>query len=114
MIDYESIGSRIKYYRVTRGISQEELAEKTELSRVHISCIERGERIPSLAAIINIANALNVTVDELVSENLFFSDVSHESGEFDILYDCTQEESSIITKCMMVLKEILRSYKITK
>ena len=51
------------------------MAEKAELSRVHISCIERGERVPSLAAVINIANALNVTVDELVSDNLFFSEV---------------------------------------
>ena len=47
MIDIESIGSRVKYHRLRNKISQEELAELAQVSRVHISYLERGERIPS-------------------------------------------------------------------
>lgn len=45
MIDIESIGSRVKYHRLRNKISQEELAELAQVSRVHISYLERGERI---------------------------------------------------------------------
>lgn len=48
MIDIESIGSRVKYHRLRNKISQEELAELAQVSRVHISYLERGERIPSM------------------------------------------------------------------
>ena len=37
MIDIESIGSRVKYHRLRNKISQEELAELAQVSRVHIS-----------------------------------------------------------------------------
>ena len=70
MIDIESIGSRVKYHRLRNKISQEELAELAQVSRVHISYLERGERIPSMESFINIANALNVSADELLANNL--------------------------------------------
>ena len=113
-IDYVSIGSRIKYHRMKKGFSQEELADRTELSRVHISCIERGERIASLEAIVGIANALNTSVDSLLAESLFLSGNETVPHEMDVLLDCTPEESAILVKSMVALKKILRSYKITK
>ena len=70
MIDYSDVGARIRFFRAQSGLSQEELAELSKLSRVHISCIERGERIPSLEAIVNIANGLNISSDELLAGNL--------------------------------------------
>ena len=54
MIDIESIGSRVKYHRIRNKISQEELADLAQVSRVHISYLERGERIPSMESFINI------------------------------------------------------------
>lgn len=48
MIDIESIGSRVKLHRLANNISQEKLAELAQVSRVHISYLERGERIPSI------------------------------------------------------------------
>lgn len=113
-IDCADIGSRIKFHRREKHLTQEQLAEKTELSHVYISYLERGERMPRLDAIINIANALNVSADDLLSGNLLVSDSSSDSREFEALYDCTPEELSIILNCMAFLKEQLRGYKITK
>ena len=86
----------------------------TELSHVYISYLERGERMPRLDAIINIANALNVSADDLLSGSLLVSNSLHDSREFKTLYDCTAEELNIILKCMGFLKEQLKGYKITK
>ena len=113
-IDYGNIGERIRYNRLKNKMSQERLAELANLSNVFISYIERGERIPSLEAIINIANALNVSADELLAGNLFVSGIQHDADGFDILFDCSQEESTIIIKSMKTLKDILRGYRITK
>lgn len=112
-IDYERIGSRIKFRRVKNGVSQEELADQVGVSRVHISCIERGTRIPSLEAIISIANSLNVSTDELLSDSLFIAK-HREKQQYDDLLDCTQEEIEILLQSLSAIKNILRSYQISK
>lgn len=114
MIDYIDIGARIRFYRSQNNLSQEDLAERSRLSRVHISCIERGERIPSLEAVINIANSLNISSDELLVGNLLVTAASYDPHGFEILHDCSPEEIRIIKKTMISLKEALRSYKIAK
>ena len=79
-----SIGARIRYHRTINEISQEELAFRTQMSRVHIGYIERGERAPSLESVINIANALNVSADELLVGNLLVSESRLSTEELDI------------------------------
>ncbi len=113
-IDCKSIGARIKYYRGKNHLSQEELAEKAELSNVYISYLERGQRIPSLDTLITIANILGVSADDLLSGSLLVSSSLQEGREFDTLCDCSSEELSIIIKCMEFLKKLLKEYKISK
>ena len=113
-IDCTGIGTRIKYHRTKNQLSQENLAEMTDLSNVYISYLERGERTPSLEVIIRIANALNVSADDLLSGCLLVSNSKQDPQGIETLYDCTAEELSIILRCMRSLKEILGEYKITK
>ena len=40
-----SIGRKVKSLRIERGLSQEKLAEYVNMSREHISCIERGKNL---------------------------------------------------------------------
>ena len=113
-IDCEGIGARIKFHRLKKQLSQEQLAEMAELSNVYISYLERGERKPSLDAIISIANALSISADDLLSGCLLVSNSIHDPMVFETLYDCSAEELSIILKCMAFLKELLKGYRITK
>ena len=64
------IGKRIRQCREERGMKQEDLAEKTNLSVTYIGMIERGERLPRLNKFIEIANALKVTSELLLSDVL--------------------------------------------
>lgn len=113
-MDCVSIGARVRHHRKQSGLSQEELAEQAETSRVYISNIERGECAPSLEMIIKIANALNVSADDLLAGNLLSSSADGTEEEMDILFDCSQEESRILLESMRAIKQILRDYKITK
>ena len=61
-----SLGRRIKSYRLERELSQEKLAEKVEMSREHISCIERGKSPINIINLYRIADALDVDIKSLL------------------------------------------------
>ena len=67
---YPSIGKKIRKYRKERGMTQDELAEKTNLSTNHLGAIERAEKNLTLVNLINIANALDVTADMLLCDEI--------------------------------------------
>ena len=58
------IGQKIKYFRKKRGMTQEELAEKVDLSEKHISKIETGIHQPSIIAFFKIVKVLNIGIEE--------------------------------------------------
>lgn len=61
------LGQRIRERRKTLDITQERLARILEVTPQHISAIEKGKRVPSLAFIIKMAKELGVSIDYLVS-----------------------------------------------
>ena len=75
-MDYTRLGKRIRDERLMQRLTLENLAEKTEKSINFIGQIERGEGKPSLETLVDIANALGVTVDSLLSDNIKTSDNS--------------------------------------
>lgn len=56
---------RIKLARVEKGLSQEDLAALTDVTRQTIGLIEKGDYNPSLNLCIRIAKALDRTLDQL-------------------------------------------------
>ncbi|MGY6521456.1 MAG: helix-turn-helix domain-containing protein [Mongoliitalea sp.] len=62
----EKFGIRLKTLRKEKGLSQEELAERSGLNRPYISGIEQGKRNVSLEVMEKLAEALGVRMMELV------------------------------------------------
>lgn len=62
----KAFGRNVRKRRVVLGLSQEGLAERADLHRTYIGDIERGLRNVSLINIWKIANALELSVHELV------------------------------------------------
>lgn len=60
-----SIGLNITYYRKLQGLTQSQLAEKTSYSRNHIQQIETGNTVPSIVALLDIAEALHIPLTKL-------------------------------------------------
>lgn len=61
----KTLGEKIKYYRKIKGYSQEELAKKTNLSKMSIRRYEKGERQPGIETLKKIAFALDCQVSDL-------------------------------------------------
>ena len=59
-------GCRVRDLRVAQGMSQEALAQKSGLHRTYIGGVERGERNISLVNIEKIAQALNLTLVDII------------------------------------------------
>ena len=57
--------NRVKAYRAARSWSQEELAQRTGLSRAGISAMEIGRLVPSTAAALTLARVFGCTVEDL-------------------------------------------------
>ena len=83
-IDYKAIGVRIKAARARKGVTQGYIAEVTGLSTPHISNIETGNTKLGLPTIIHLANVLDVSVDELLCDNIHRSEkiFQNELAEF--------------------------------
>ena len=69
-MDIVDFGKRVKQKRIESNLTQEELAEKTDLRVGYIGRIERGKRLPSLDTFVIIADELNATADELLSNSI--------------------------------------------
>jgi DNA-binding Xre family transcriptional regulator len=63
-----SFGRRVRVLRRKKGWSQEELADRSGLTAVHISRIERGTREVRLTTILRLTAALEARPDELLGD----------------------------------------------
>lgn len=59
-------GERIRALRQQRGLNQEQLAELANLNRVTVAKYESGRVEPGAQALARIADAMDVTVDEIL------------------------------------------------
>jgi transcriptional regulator with XRE-family HTH domain len=59
------LGNRIRELRLSKRLSQEDLAERCNLDRTYISSVERGKRNVSLKNIAAIAISLEVSLSQL-------------------------------------------------
>ena len=64
-----NIGSKIKELRVAKGLTQEELADRAELSKGFISQLERDLTSPSIVTLVDILQCLGVSVSEFFAED---------------------------------------------
>ncbi len=72
MEDYNKIlisfGKNLRTIRLSKGLSQEELAFQADFDRTYISLLERGKRNLSLVNICRLADTLQVNVNELLKD----------------------------------------------
>lgn len=65
----ESIGKRLKDYRKKAGLTQQQVADKANISRSHYASLESDKYNPSLETLTNIANVLNIDTTLLLDKN---------------------------------------------
>ena len=108
MINYKAIGKRIRAARTKIEYTQEYLAELIGVTPPYISNIERGTTKLSLPTIINIANALEVSVDALLCDTIRQSEVIFKNEARELFQDCSSYELRVMVDVLKATKESLR------
>lgn len=110
-IDYVALGRRVKKLRKEQGIKQTELADALGISYQYMSMIETGKRQLSLSLLVDLANRLGATTDELLYGSLDSLNTRYDQDMEDILEDCTAEERTFILAMTKAAKFTLRAKK---
>lgn len=102
-LDYYQIGQRIRKFRKAHGLSQEELAERVNISTTHMSHIETGNTKLSLPVLVDIAAVLEVRTDDLLNTTAVATGSAID--EIAAVLDCcTSQQAKIITDIVKATK----------
>lgn len=94
------LAGNLKLYRNRRNWSQADLAEKSGLSVVYLSDIERGNKWPYLDTLVKLAEAFEMEVFELVKpQNALSADAASTVAKF------SEETTAIIEKSLEKMKK---------
>lgn len=103
-----TIAERIRLYRQQKGFSQAELAEKSTVNNKSLSRYELGSSIPPADALKNIADALGISADTLLSDDTTTIKDVELFKKFEIIQDMNDEDKSIVLR---FLDLTIRDYK---
>ncbi len=93
-----AIGERIREVRQARNMTLQMLAESTKLSVSMLSLVERGRASPSIGSLIVIANALGITMSDLIAE---------EPADNDIVVRASQHH--VVETAKHVVRRLIRA-----
>ena len=108
-LNYKELGKRIKIARIKADMTQEKLADTMGLSPSHMSNIETGTTRGSLSALVNIANTLSVTVDDLLYDSVIHARPQLERDIQQIVDDCNDYELRVVKEVTQSVVDALRA-----
>ena len=108
MIDFESIGQKVKQIRLRKGVTQEQLAEAVGVGVTHISHLETGSGTVSLKVFLAIVNYLDCSADEILCKEINTARPIVDNWLAELVADCDATEVKIIADTVTTLKQTLR------
>ena len=105
VIDYQQLGKRLAAQRKLCRLTQERLAEKTDLANNYISNIETGRSIPSLETLCKLCEALDVTPNDLLLPSATSSEVYMMDDIGQKIQKCSPKNRRIINGIIDVLEK---------
>lgn len=113
-MDYLLLGKKIRAARLAAGMSQEQLAEKVGLTSQHISHTEVATTKISLPALVKISNALDTSLDKLLSDSVYDSK-PHLLEDVQILFaDATPDETYVMLQAASAVKQAIRIRQLSR
>ena len=109
-MDYYKIGQKIRKIRKAHGLSQEELAERINISTTHMSHIETGNTKLSLPVFVEIAAALEVGTDDLLDHPATATTSAAMDEIGAVLERCSAQEAKVISAIVKAAKMSMDKY----
>ena len=109
--DYVAIGERIRAIRVSKGMSQADLAFAAHLATSNVSDIELGKTKMWLATFVKLVEALQVSADSILRPDVPEVNSLYQREYAQLLTDCTPSEIETIMKIAKEVKASLHAKK---
>ena len=109
-MDYCEIGRKIRMYRKSLNLSQEQLAEKIWISPTHMSHIETGSTKLSLPVLVDIARVLGVSTDDLLGNRCYSTDSCNNEVQ-SIINSCSPSEATLMVEILKSVKTTIENHK---
>ena len=107
-VNSKAMGRRIKAARRKAAMTQARLAEEVGISEVHVSNLESGTGNPSLATLVDIANVLSVSTDELLCDSVVCCKPVFQKEILETTADCDDYEIRVLSYILKAAKMALR------
>jgi len=107
-INYKLLGKRIKEIRERSTLTQEDLADLADVTPQYISLVENGKKKASLQVLVDIAEGLELTLDELLMGNQKNSNYEYLSDLEKMFSQCSRYEKRIVYEQMTNLINALK------
>lgn len=109
MLDSRKLGKRVAFFRVKAGLSQEKLAEQSDLSTQFIGQIERGIKNPTVKTMQKICGALNITLSEFFDESDLDEDIDIATRRLvSQIVSRSEQEKVVIYQMLKLLDDFRR------
>ena len=106
------IGPKLRELRIAKNLTQEELADRAELSKGFISQLERDLTSPSIATLVDILQCLGTTINEFFSEDPEEQVVFHYEDYFE------KEDTELLNKTEWIIpnaqKNMMEPIRLTR
>lgn len=102
-LDYAKLGLRVKEIRLSKGLTQDTLAELVGCNTSHISNIENNHTKVSLNVLLAIANTLNTSIDYLLSEQYENASLALDNEILRAIKDFSIEKKEKLLKMIEIL-----------
>jgi len=103
-LNFKRIGEKLRTIRLSKNLTQEYIANAVDINTSHISNIENNRVKVSLSTLVQICNALDTTVDYVLSEEYTDSSSAIEQEILHELHACSNETKEQILKIVKALQ----------
>lgn len=105
-MNLKNIGENVKKIRIQKNMTQAQLAEKANISTVHMSHIETGSVAMSLDCLLNMCNALKVTPDDLLWGEYIVTEKKLQNTLDNYSKSMTTDENKFLIELARLIKEL--------
>lgn len=113
-MDFRRAGKKLKTIRKSQGYTQASFAEKVGLSTNYYSAIENGLKIPQLDTLVEICNALRISLDDVLMDQLKIGPERHMQEVVDEYKALSVEEKQAVADLLSQCMQIVRDQQFTK
>lgn len=110
-IDYKALGKKVRKYRKEKKWTQSDLAYASQRSNNTVSHIENGTGKFDTQTIVNIANALEVSLDALLCDSLINPGAAYGKEIERLLNDCDTDEQRFLSELLPLIIDTFRRSK---